>query len=51
VIAKNQKFWLSKTIFSVNFIQQMLLMFKDFQFAQDNDYHKYLAEVDASPSP
>jgi hypothetical protein len=40
-LAKNKKFWLSKTIFSVNFIQQMYLIFKDIRLNDDMDYAKY----------
>lgn len=43
ILAKNRKFWLSKTIFSPHFITQVLSIFKDFTFGEDKDYHKYLA--------
>ena len=41
ILAKNKKFWLSKTIFSVNFIQQMYHIFKDMRVVEDRDYAKY----------
>jgi hypothetical protein len=42
ILAKNRKFWLSKTIFSPHFIAQVLAIFKDFKFGEDKDYHKHL---------
>jgi hypothetical protein len=41
ILAKNKKFWHSKTIFSVTFIQQMYGIFKDIKVKQDQDYLKY----------
>lgn len=41
ILAKNKKFWLSKTIFSVAFIAQMHRIFKDIRIKEDNDYDKY----------
>jgi len=42
IIGKNQKFWLSKTIFSVNFILQMYQIFANFKLEEDLDYKKYI---------
>ena len=42
IMGKNQKFWLSKTIFSPVFIQQVLNIFKDYNFGVDLDYQKFL---------
>lgn len=41
ILAKNKKFWHSKTIFSTHFIQQMHRIFKDIRVKQDQDYQKY----------
>ena len=41
LLAKNKKFWHSKTIFSTHFIQQMYRIFKDIKVKQDQDYSKY----------
>jgi|TARA_B110000285_G_C14673179_1_gene401290 hypothetical protein len=41
ILAKNKKFWHSKTIFSITFIQQMYGIFKDIKVKQDQDYVKY----------
>lgn len=41
ILAKNKKFWHSKTIFSINFIQQMYGIFKDIKVKLDQDYVKY----------
>ena len=43
ILGKNKKFWLSKTIFSVDFIQQMHLMFKDIKLKEDSDYDKFMS--------
>lgn len=43
ILGKNKKFWLSKTIFSVDFIQKMHLMFKDIKLKEDSDYDKFTA--------
>ena len=41
LLAKNKKFWHSKTIFSTHFISQMYRIFKDIKVKQDQDYSKY----------
>lgn len=43
ILRKNKKFWLSKTIFSVDFIQKMHVMFKDIKLKEDNNYDKFMA--------
>lgn len=41
ILAKNKKFWLSKTIFSMTFIAQMHRIFKDIRIKEDSAYDKY----------
>jgi hypothetical protein len=52
ILAKNQKFWLSKTIFSPQLIAQVYAIFKDFKVTEDNNYDRHLnptADVENLP--
>jgi hypothetical protein len=41
ILAKNKKFWLSKTIFSTSFIKEMLEILRTTVPSEDRDYKKY----------
>ena len=45
ILAKNKKFWLSKTIFSNDFIHQMYQIFKDIEIVEDQNYQKYVNPI------